>query len=429
MRHVHAYIAKKRSPFWKIFWRLRGERRYRQRGLGVRDKQVAEKLLADFVREKEDESVGLSSPCSVKDAAGRPLVEHLCKYVGWLRGRGRDPMYVYNVDRRLRKLFEACGWRLLRDVSKDGLLFWLDVQSLAVKTRNDYAKALVAFFRWLVQFNRLPFMPVQAGEVVVDARGMEPRRRRRALTDAEFGRLLDVSGGFRCVLLVAAFTGLRRSELLGLRWGDVRLDALRPFLLVRAANAKNKTTAKVPLRADLVSELRGLRASSPEGAAVFASVPGMREWRRLLGLAGVAYFDEQGRQADFHALRKTFNTNLARGGVTVDERMALMRVSDARLVAETYMDSGRLALGEALEKLPRYGVRAADESVSTGTGGQISGPVDCPVSVGFSCPGSSLSVGVGGAAGVGNRSEVPADCGGLSSDAQNVGNWGTRIRT
>lgn len=53
-----------------------------------------------------------------------------------------------------------------------------------------------------------------------------PKRRARFLTEAEARRLLAVASGRRLypLLVVAVTTGLRRGELLGLRWSDVDLD-------------------------------------------------------------------------------------------------------------------------------------------------------------------------------------------------------------
>ena len=40
---------KGKSPFYRLRFRLRGERRWRQKSLGVREKQVAEKMKSEFI--------------------------------------------------------------------------------------------------------------------------------------------------------------------------------------------------------------------------------------------------------------------------------------------------------------------------------------------------------------------------------------------
>jgi len=201
----------------------------------------------------------------------------------------------------------------------------------------------------------------------VETRGRE-KRVRRALTDAEVGRLLDVAADRRIVYLTALLTGLRRTELSSLRWGDVHLDAVRPFLTVRASTTKNHLAATMFLRDDLATELRTLRpAGADDGALVFGhAVPVMEVFRADLAAAGIAYKDSQKRQADFHALRHTLATNLARFGVQPRVAMELMRHSDMRLTNKTYTDAGLLPMVDALDKLPRYGV-AVEVLAATGT--------------------------------------------------------------
>jgi integrase len=47
------------------------------------------------------------------------------------------------------------------------------------------------------------------------------------------------------VLLVAMHTGLRRSRLAVLKWGDVSLDAVTPSVHVRASTTKNGKPASI----------------------------------------------------------------------------------------------------------------------------------------------------------------------------------------
>jgi integrase len=68
-----------------------------------------------------------------------------------------------------------------------------------------------------------------------------------------------VSGSRGVVYLTAAFTGLRRGELLQLEWRDLHLDAERPFVNVRASISKNHKQAMLPLHSDLVAALSRLR--------------------------------------------------------------------------------------------------------------------------------------------------------------------------
>jgi len=171
----------------------------------------------------------------------------------------------------------------------------------------------------------------------------------------EITKSIGLSKKAAAVYLAAVHTGLRRSELEALQWGDVFLDEPMPFLKVRASTTKNGKPATMRLHPELVEVLGGLR---PVGVGadvgVFGRVPRIERFRRDLKKAGIAYQDAQGRCGDFHSLRKTFGTNLANGGVASRVAMTLMRHSDRRLTDKIYTDENLLATATAFDVLPSF---------------------------------------------------------------------------
>ena len=72
--------------------------------------------------------------------------------------------------------------------------------------------------------------------------------------------------------------------------------------------------------------------------------------------------DELRRQADLHALRKTFGTALILNGEQPRVVMETMRLSDMKLAMKLYMDAGQLPVGVALARLPwNKGAKSAGE--------------------------------------------------------------------
>ena len=61
----------------------------RWKSLGVTDRQVAEKKARELIQEKEREAAGILEPQAIRDAARKPLKEHLKDYVADLERRGR----------------------------------------------------------------------------------------------------------------------------------------------------------------------------------------------------------------------------------------------------------------------------------------------------------------------------------------------------
>jgi integrase len=159
----------------------------------------------------------------------------------------------------------------------------------------------------------------------------------------ELQRLVAVSGPRGVVYHMAAFTGLRRGELLQLEWRDLHPTAERPFVNVRASISKNYKQAMLPLHSDLVKALGNMETTDrlPKDLVFRRPIPRMDLFRKDLEAAGISYVDEKGEFADFHALRKTFGTMLTLAGVPQRVVMELMRHSDMRPVPP------KKSLGEA----------------------------------------------------------------------------------
>jgi hypothetical protein len=69
-------------------------------------------------------------------------------------------------------------------------------------------------------------------------------------------------------------------------------------------------------------------------------------------LFGIEFINAKGYRADFHSLRHTLATNLARAGTAPRVAMEIMRHSDMRLTSKTYTDAGLLPVADAVLKLP-----------------------------------------------------------------------------
>jgi integrase len=227
-----------------------------------------------------------------------------------------------------------------------------------------------------------------------------PRRDPSAFSVEEFRRIAAVCSDDRLgvLFLLTAYTGLRRSEAVGLRWRDVSLDEgtfqVREGLHQVSASAERvtgktglvrshpKTDAsgnRLPLSKQALEMLRDHRATqaaerlscpqpwphSPEDTPIFASALGTplhpsnvsRAWRRILNRARVAHRTADGRARGMHELRRTFATRLRDRGVPLEDVQRLGRWASSKMLLEVYSasDDGRLrraaeAAGEALSE-------------------------------------------------------------------------------
>ncbi len=175
----------------------------------------------------------------------------------------------------------------------------------------------------------------------------------------------------RADLVARAPTGLRLGELRALVVSDVELtDINRASIRVRATNAKNRREARLPLRPATATVLRDRIGKALPMARVFELYrwwPAATAIRDDLALAWIAYRDDAGRVVDFHSLRVTYATNLARSRVPLQLAQRLMRHSDLRPTSSIYTVLNSDDEREAVAALPDLDVAPPDVVRATGT--------------------------------------------------------------
>jgi integrase len=336
------------------------------------DKDCAKQQAAKIEREVEHKKADLVDVYAPHRA--RKFTEHVADYVADLKAKGRDDMYVYNTERRLSILAEGCPWRTLADVTADSFIRWRAVamkertkcvekttdkpgKAISARTVNQFLETARAFLNWCAAMDRTPGVQVNAKLKVspllagVDKVTGEVVRVRRALTDEQVATILAKADDWRKLpYRLGLATGLRRQELEDLQWGDVRLQAIPPYIQLRAQATKARRGDRLDLPQTLADELR---KAKPEDAADNArvlpnGVPSMRLWRKDLKAAGVDYRDAQGRRADFHGgTRKTLCSRLHKAGVPLAVAMKRMRHTDAKLTMVDYTDADQIGMDRA----------------------------------------------------------------------------------
>lgn len=133
---------------------------------------------------------------------------------------------------------------------------------------------------------------------------------------------------------------------------------------LRGIHAKNGKRCSIPLRPDVAAHLHDWvesqrrraaeqRVPMAAGTPLFRVPTGLiRIFDKDLAAAGIPKVDDRGRRVDVHAMRTTFNTQLAVAGIDPRIAMAAMRVSSLDLVLKTYADEKLLAVAEAVGSLP-----------------------------------------------------------------------------
>ncbi len=368
----------KRNRRYFIAWREGSKtRRWGGDVQGWPDKAVAKSELGAFIK-KQMRGEEYSDP--FRDQRTRPLSEHLADYVADLEAKGLDNIYVYNCEKLLNRLFTECGWKLLGDISVDSFCNWREslpvneegplkgLTKIGPRSQNQYLCAVRTFCKWAVKRTRMAGNPLVSIDGVDESADI--RRVRRAQSSKEVDALLTAEGmtvDHKLVYRFVLATGLRRQEIVDLIWGDVRTDSITPYIALRAKATKARRNDTLPLHPDLAESLKATRGDAGDGARVFKSVPSIQEHRAYLTAAKIEWKDELGRQADFHALRGTFGTNLALSGASPNETKELMRHTEMRLTQKHYIDPKVFSLASAVSRLQIPGKTPAAKA-KTGTG-------------------------------------------------------------
>jgi integrase len=332
---------------------------------------------------------------------------HLADFRDALEHKGNTLAHVKLVTTRIRKVFQGCGFAYYNEISGSRVQQYLaelrkgtksndeigandgdkaggkgkasgkGSRGRSAQTSNFYLTALKSFCRWMIKDRRATESPV---EYLTGLNVKTDRRHdRRHLTPAELATLLTTTAGgpvrFRLtgqsramLYRVAAESGLRRKELRTLTPASFDFDGDTPTVAVVAGESKNRKTTRLPIRADLITELRKWFKAADVG-------PNDRLWPGLtrhtadmlkadLEVAGIPYVDAAGLFADFHSLRHSFISMLAAGGIHPKLAQKLARHSDINLTMNRYSHTLLTDEAQALESLPAF--PSAFDSPKTG---------------------------------------------------------------
>jgi len=352
--------------------------------------------IAELPRDIAESLVRIGVLDARRAATGKDLYEHLADFRNALRAKGVTKKQVSLLSTRITRLLDECGLRNWSDVRASAVMAKLndmaasqtdedgqETPGISAQTFNFYLQAIKQFCRWAVKDRRIAESPVahlQGLNVRTDR-----RHDRRALTMKELLELLrcvatapswlGIPGSARALLYrVAVETGLRVGELRSLTRASLRLAGKSPSITVSASYSKRRRQDTLPLRPETAALLRKHVRGKPAGEPILqipdkpakmfrADLESAREaWiedaetpsekKRRAKSMFLRYADDAGKVADFHALRHTFISNLARSGVHPKLAQDLARHSDVNLTLSRYSHTELTEQAAAVASLP-----------------------------------------------------------------------------
>lgn len=350
------------------------------------------KWLTDLPRSTATRLVEIGLVDAGDVAVSVALTEHRRDFVEALRVKGVTAKHVCLISTRLDRILDGCGFRYWSDISGSRVMRFLSdlrsdrktddgetVKGISPQTFNFYLQAVKQFCSWAARERRIDQSPVAVLRPLNvkidrrhDRRALEPKELRTLIDTTNSGpKRFGMTGAERALLYrFASETGLRAGEIRSLRKRSFDLQGNPPTVTVEAAYSKRRRADTLPLRIDTAEMLRNEISSRTDDAPAFRlpSEHNMADMLRAdLVDGGIECKDDAGRVVDFHALRHTFITNLARGGVHPKLAQDLARHSDINLTLSRYSHTVIGEQATALKALPDLSRAESTSRRKTGT--------------------------------------------------------------
>jgi integrase len=225
---------------------------------------------------------------------------------------------------------------------------WLRSLDYAPATKTKIRNIMSAVFNHAKRHGMIPTNPIQGVRC-----SSKRRREPDILTPLEFRSLLAELPHFaRVMVLLAGTTGLRRSELIALKWKDVDFESCQIDVnksCVRAQLGETKTLASArpaSIHPSVAHALKEWQKSSLYSAVDDFLFPSLRErgaipvWpdmvlqkiiRPAANRAGIA-----GKKIGWHSFRHSLGTNCRSRGVDIKIAQEILRHSDPGITLRLY---------------------------------------------------------------------------------------------
>jgi len=263
-------------------------------------------------------------------------------------------MFIENYSRVNKRSWKDDFYRLRKFVSFFGNVYLQDVNALDIEkfksekieegltktTVNHYLKILKRLFIIAIEWRYARENPVRRIKLYSE----KDTQKERILSEEEEVRLLEAAlGHLRPILVVALNTGMRRGEILNLRWEQVDLEQR----IIQVINTKSGRNRVIPVNDALFGVLKGLKKNSeyvfpnPETGGPYRTV--RRSFENACQRTKI-------KGLRFHDLRHTFASRLVERGVDIVRVKELLGHSSVK-VTERYTHSNQEERKRAVELL------------------------------------------------------------------------------
>lgn len=290
---------------------------YRTRTETFRDKALALDVAARRRREfKEGRAVGIKT-VSYDDFVSVHLAD--------INSQLSTGSYTEH-KRALEQFKQACRPNRLTDIDFDMLARFRTARQqdgISPATVNKCLRTLQAALERAVKRNYIKVNPFIGNRRALWADELEPEI--YIISPDEFKALLDYcpDDKWRAIVTIAYYGGLRRGEILALRWSDIDyINGMIQVVNTESHKTKSRKIRKVPMTTQVIATLGKLGIMSLKTGLIFRNADGgplfhniSRSLENIMYRAGLV--DTQGKCLfTLHDLRRTCATEMLRSGVS-----------------------------------------------------------------------------------------------------------------
>jgi len=280
-------------------------------------------------------------------------------------------LYIENYSKPNKKSWKDDRYRLMRSADILGKNTYLTkISSLDIEklksaklnedvthsTVNTYLRVLKRMFNIAMTWGYAQSNPVRKVRMYSEAEA----RRDRVLNHEEELRLLDSSKKkLRQIIIFALNTGMRRGEILNLKWEDIDFEE-RTILIKKSKSGKPR---KVPINSRLFEELIKWKEENKNSHFLFTSSRTGKPFKTIRKSWESACKKAKIQKLRFHDLRRTFGSRLALAGVDLNRIKELLGHASIK-TTEIYLHADSKDIHNAVEALcenrPKKGKKQDD---------------------------------------------------------------------
>lgn len=343
----HKYVDGKKIPIRKQF-------------LGS-SKRAAEKAYEDWKEEQRTKNAGLINDdrtfLEIADYYRDNILSVDSKYSPNTR-----TSYTSAYNAHVRKYSPLCQKRIM-DVTAEDIQIMYNSFNIKQGSMDRIHSFMLALYKWLSS-NKYS-LNLMVG-VIVPEKEKPIKKEIVVWTDSELGKITSSIGdhNLRFLVLLASVTGMRMSEILGLKYSDFRDGFVyidRQCCQGQIMPPKYNSYRKIPLHKSIVSELERHRERHMEEMKtkgyitdyVFTSKTGHVCYPNSIRDSLIRFYNNNGiPYKKFHAYLATFCTNLCRAKVPIQIASQLMGHKSIEITAKFYTSISNQEQIDAIDALP-----------------------------------------------------------------------------